>query len=55
MEIVTSWMEKGLAQGLEQGEENGERKVVLRQLRKRLGGLDRDTEQRIEALSPDGL
>ena len=55
MEIVTSWMEEGLAQGLEQGEENGERKVVLRQLRKRLGGLDRDTEQRIEALSPDGL
>jgi hypothetical protein len=55
MEIVTSWMEKGLKKGLEKGLEKGERKVVLRQLRKRLGGLDRDVERRIEALSADGL
>lgn len=47
MEIVTSWMKEGL--------QKGERKVVLRQLRKRLGGLDHEWEQRIEALSADGL
>ena len=51
MEIVTSWMEQGLEQGLEQGE----RKLVLRLLRKRLGGLDRDMEQRIEALPAEGV
>ncbi len=63
MEIVTSWMEKGLERGLEQGLERGlerglrrgERQLVLRQLRKRLGELDRETEQRIETLSSDGL
>jgi len=51
MEIVTSWMEKGLEKGLEQGE----RGLVLRQLRKRLGGLDEAAEARIEALSTDQL
>ena len=47
MEIVTSWMEKGL--------EKGERKMVLRLLRKRLGGLDRALEQRIEALPAEAI
>jgi len=47
MEIVTSWMEKGL--------EQGERGLVLRQLRKRLGGLDEAAAARIEALSTDQL
>ena len=63
MEIVTSWMEKGLKQGLEQGMEQGleqglkqgqrqeARALVLRQLRKRLGDLDSEPEARIEALS----
>jgi len=59
MEIVTSWMEKGRAQGLEQGLEqglaSGERKVILRQLRKRVGGLDRATEDRLQALSSEEL
>ena len=55
MEIVTSWMEKGLARGLEQGFATGERKVILRQLRKRLGRLDPATEERLDALSPDEL
>ena len=51
MEIVTSWMKKGL----EQGREQGERTLVLRQLRKRLGVLDRGTEERIEALAPEAI
>ncbi|MCY2989011.1 MAG: DUF4351 domain-containing protein [Planctomycetota bacterium] len=51
MEIVTSWMRKGLEQGLEQGE----RTVVLRQLRKRLGLVSRETEDQIEALSKERL
>jgi len=55
MEIVTSWMKKGLEQGREQGREQGERTLVLRQLRKRLGALDRSSEERIEALPPDAV
>ena len=51
MEIVTSWMEKGLEKGLEKGE----RKMVLRLLRKRLGGLDGALEQRIEALPAEAI
>jgi hypothetical protein len=51
MEIVTSWMEQGLEQGLAKGERN----MVLRLLRKRLGGLDRATELRIEALPAEAL
>ena len=47
MEIVTSWMKKGL--------EQGERTVVLRQLRKRLGLVSRETEDQIEALSKERL
>jgi hypothetical protein len=43
MEIVTSW------------EKKAECRLVLRQLRKRLGDLDRGTDQRIEALSPEAL
>ena len=62
MEIVTSWMKKGLKQGLEQGLEQGrqeglthERTLVLRLLRKRLGDLDPAVKEQIESLSPDRL
>ena len=50
MEIVTSWMEKGLEQGLDR-----ERKLVLHQLRKRLGDLDPAAEEEIASLSADRL
>jgi hypothetical protein len=43
MEIVTSWMEEG------------ERAIVLRLLRKRLGGLDQAAESRIGSLSVERL
>jgi len=51
MEIVTSWMRRGM----EMGRQEGERNVILRQLRKRLGQLDGRTEDRINALSADRL
>ena len=62
MEIVTSWMERGLEQGLERGLEQGrqeglahERKLVLRLLWKRLDDLDPAVEEQIELLSADRL
>jgi predicted transposase YdaD len=59
MEIVTSWMERGLEkgrqEGWQEGRQEGERIVILRQLRKRLGGLDPQAEQAIAALSPSRL
>jgi hypothetical protein len=59
MEIVTSWMEKGLEQGLKQGVrqglEQGERRILLRVLRRQFGGLDLATVGRIESLSTDRL
>ncbi len=51
MEIVTSWMERGLEKGLEQGE----RRLLLRQLRKQVGRLDRATVAQIESLPVDRL
>ena len=51
MEIVTSWMERGLKQGLEQGQRQEATALVLRLLRKRLGNLDSEPEARIQALS----
>ncbi len=50
MEIVTSWMKKGLEEGLER-----ERKLVLRMLRKQVGDLDPALEAAIATLSADRL
>ena len=47
MEIVTSWMREGM--------EQGKRELLLRQLRKQLGGLSRATAKRIETLPKDCL
>ena len=63
MEIVTSWMEKGIEQGIEQGIERGvkegkqheARTLVLRQLRKRLGSLESEIEARLGELSVEEL
>jgi len=58
MEIVTSWMERGLEQGRQEGRQEGlthERKLLLRQLRKRLDDLDPAAEEQIELLSVDRL
>ena len=56
MEIVTSWMERGLEQGRQEGRQEGldhERKLVLRQLHKRLGDFDAAVEEQIAGLSAD--
>jgi predicted transposase YdaD len=58
MEIVTSWMERGLNQGRQEGRQEGwehERKLVLRQLRKRLGKVDLSAEAQVETLSAEDL
>jgi predicted transposase YdaD len=55
MEIVTSWMERGIAQGLEQGLEQGRRegelKLVLRWLIQRLGTLDPTLQAQVKGLT----
>jgi Domain of unknown function (DUF4351) len=54
MQIVTSWMERGIvegrAEGIEQGRTEGERSLVLRQLTRRLGTLPTSVEDQIQAL-----
>jgi flagellar biosynthesis/type III secretory pathway protein FliH len=58
MEIVTSWMERGIERGIEQGMERGieqgierEMAFVLRLLTRHLGGLSSALEARIRHLS----
>jgi flagellar biosynthesis/type III secretory pathway protein FliH len=54
MEIVTSWMERGIEQGREQGIEQGrEREValILRLLTRRLNGLNASLAERVRRLS----
>ena len=55
MEIVTSWMEKGIEKGMEEGTKQGKRDLVLRQLRKRFGSLEPETEARMGELSAERL
>jgi hypothetical protein len=50
MEIVTSWMERGIDQGLRQGIER-EIALVLRQVNRRLGSLNPMLEAQIRDLS----
>jgi Domain of unknown function (DUF4351) len=50
MEIVTSWMERGINQGLRQGIER-EFALVLRLVNRRLGGLNPTLEAQIRDLS----
>jgi hypothetical protein len=51
MEIITSWMEKGL----EQGRQEGERTMLLCLLRKRLGDLEPVVEEQVKGFSADRL
>ena len=51
-------LNKGREEGLEEGLEKGlqqEARLVLRQLRKRVGELDERTQARIEAMSTERL
>ncbi|BAZ22341.1 hypothetical protein NIES4073_32230 [Kalymmatonema gypsitolerans NIES-4073] len=51
MQIVTSWMRKGL----EQGEKQGELKLLMRQLNRRLGEISLQLKGKIENLSTPEL
>jgi flagellar biosynthesis/type III secretory pathway protein FliH len=59
MEIVTSWMERGIEQGIEQGMEQGMEQgqkgealtLVLRLLSRRVGSLNPELESAISELS----
>jgi hypothetical protein len=62
MEIVTSWMERGIEQGLERGIEQGlergrarEVALVIKILRGKLGSLSSDLEAGVSALSFEQL
>ncbi len=47
MEIVTTWMEKGIEQGLKQGENH----IIIRQLKRRFSNLSSDLATKINNLS----
>jgi flagellar biosynthesis/type III secretory pathway protein FliH len=55
MQIVTSWMERGIEQGLTQGRVEGQRTealaLLLRQLTHRFKSLSSETQQQIARLS----
>ncbi len=55
MEIVTSWMERGIEQGreqgLEQGREQGITEVVERLLNRRFGSLSPSLQESVRQLS----
>lgn len=51
MEIVTSWMEKGIEQGIEQGEQ----KIIKRQLKRRFNNINPALESRITSLSSEQI
>jgi predicted transposase YdaD len=51
MQIVTSWMEQGIAEGRAEGRTEGERSLVLRQLARRVGTLPTRVEAQVQALA----
>ena len=55
MEIVTSWMRKGIEQGRVEGRVEGSLQIVLRQLGRRLGSVPPPMEARVQALSAGQL
>lgn len=59
MQIVTSWMEQGIAegitQGIAQGVTQGERSLILRQLTRRLGDIPEELRSRIAELPLEQL
>ena len=58
MTIVTSWMQQGIEQGREQGIEQGRERTIAtiaRQLKRKIGLLNTEFEQRLSQLSFDEL
>jgi predicted transposase YdaD len=50
MQILTSWMEQGIAEGEQRGRLEGERSLVMRLLTRRLGTLPTSVEAQVQAL-----
>jgi predicted transposase YdaD len=50
MQIVTSWMEQGIAEGEQRGRVEEGRALVLRQLTRKLGTLPTSVEAQVQAL-----
>lgn len=51
MEIVTSWMEKGIEQGLAQGKRSEALSLIMRQLPRKVGTNAPELQERIQQLS----
>jgi hypothetical protein len=54
MEIITSWMEKGIERGIEQGLLR-EKELIIRQIKRKLGEINSELETQIKALDVDKL
>jgi predicted transposase/invertase (TIGR01784 family) len=50
MQIVTSWMEQGIAEGRTEGRTEEARSLILRQLARRVGTLPANVEAQVQAL-----
>ncbi|MGB3291612.1 MAG: DUF4351 domain-containing protein [Phormidesmis sp.] len=55
MEIVTSWMERGIEQGRQEGRQEGESRLLLRMLTVTLGALPSDLQNQIQALTENQI
>ncbi|MEA5536115.1 DUF4351 domain-containing protein [Crocosphaera sp. XPORK-15E] len=55
MEIVTSWMEKGIEKGIERGIGQGEQRIIKRQLKRRFNNISATLESRINSLSSEQI
>lgn len=51
MEIVTSWMERGIEQGKQEGRQEEAVSLILRQLNRRIGTIDSTLEAQIQSLT----
>ncbi|MCG9889944.1 MAG: DUF4351 domain-containing protein [Thermosynechococcaceae cyanobacterium MS004] len=51
MQIVTSWMEQGIAEGEQRGRTEEARSLILRQLSRRVGALPATVEAQVQALA----
>jgi Domain of unknown function (DUF4351) len=55
MQMVTSWMEKGIEQGIEQGEQQAILRSVHRILLKRIGAITPEINRQLQSLSVSQL
>jgi predicted transposase YdaD len=50
MHLTNEWIEQGRTEGRTEGRSQGRREVILRQLRRRVGGLPPEMEEQISRL-----